>query len=464
MKLQFYVNGLPVTVETSPLRSLLSILREDLGLSGTKEGCSEGECGACAVHLDGELVKSCMVPACQLWGRSVVTIEGVSAQGPTGLQDAFLEEGAVQCGFCTPGFVMASEYILRNHPSPDEEAIRKGLAGNLCRCTGYASLVRGVQRAVMGGYTPREIPLSPSSSEISREIPQEYRKSLEKEGVFLPRTLEEALIILENSGEELLPVAGGTDILPDMVKKVRKPPEKVMNLRGIAELEKLEYREASGMLEIGAGVTFARIREHPLVKQHLPALHEMAAGVGAVGIQNMATLGGNLMSASAAGDAAPLLLALDAEVVFVSSRGERVLPLKDLYQGYRETVRQASELLYKVRIPSRLFGTPQKFFKVGTRKALTISRLSLGCSVVQEAPGVFSRVRLAVGSVTPWPVLLPKASELLENRPLSTEDVKRAAEILAGEVVPRKDTAYRQSMISNLICRFFAELLEQRVV
>lgn len=462
MKLQFYVNGLPVAVETPPLRSLLSILREDLGLRGTKEGCSEGECGACAVHLDGELVKSCMVPACQLWGRSVVTIEGVSAQGPTGLQDAFLEEGAVQCGFCTPGFVMASEYLLRNHPSPDEEAIRKGLAGNLCRCTGYASLVRGVQRAVMGGYTPREI--SPSSSEISREIPQEYRKSLEKEGVFLPCTLEEALVILENRGEELLPVAGGTDIIPDMVKKVRKTPEKVMSLWGLEELEKLEYREESGMLEIGAGVAFARIREHPLVKQHLPALHEMAAGVGAVAIQNMATLGGNLMSASAAGDAAPLLLALDAEVVFVSSRGERALPLGELYRGYRETVRQPWELLYKVRIPSRLFGTPQKFFKVGTRKALTISRLSLGCSVVAEAPGTFSRVRLGVGSVTPWPVLLPKAAELLENRPLSMEYVKNAAGILAADIVPRKDTAYRQSMISNLICRFFAELLEQRVV
>ena len=155
------------------------------------------------------------------------------------------------------------------------------------------------------------------------------------------------------------------------------------------------------MLEIGAGVTFARIREHPLVKEHLPALHEMAAGVGAVAIQNMATLGGNLMSASAAGDAAPLLLALDAEVVFVSSRGERVLPLGELYRGYRETVRQPSELLCKVRIPSSLFGTPQKFFKVGTRKALTISRLSLGCSVVQETPGTFSRVRLAVGVLLP---------------------------------------------------------------
>ena len=182
MKLEFYVNGLPVAVETPPLRSLLSILREDLGLRGTKEGCSEGECGACAVHLDGELVKSCMVPACQLWGRSVVTIEGVSIQGPTGLQDAFLEEGAVQCGFCTPGFVMASEYLLRNHPSPNEETIRKGLAGNLCRCTGYASLVRGVQRAVMGGYAPGRYPSpllppkSPGSLLRSTEKPSKRRE------------------------------------------------------------------------------------------------------------------------------------------------------------------------------------------------------------------------------------------------------------------------------------------------
>jgi len=462
MKLGFYVNGLPVTVDTPPLRSLLSILREDLGLTGTKEGCGEGECGACAVHLEGELVKSCMVPAFQLSGRSVVTIEGISAQGPTGLQDAFLQEGAVQCGFCTPGFVMASEYLLRNDPAPNEAAIRKGLAGNLCRCTGYGSLLRGVQRAVAEGYTPRIFP--PLSGEPFPEDSEMSRKSLEEEGIFLPRTLEEALKILETHGEDVLPVAGGTDILPDMVKGVRETPRKVMNLRGLAELEKLEYREESGALEIGAGVTFARIREHPLGARDLPALREMAAGVGAVAIQNMATLGGNLMTASAAGDAAPLLLALEGEAVFVSSRGERVIPMEDLYRGYRKTARQPSELLLKVRIPSRVFGSSQKFFKVGTRKALTISRLSLGCSVIEKAPGIFSRVRLGIGSVTPWPMLLPRASELLENRPLSMEYVKEAAAFLARDVVPRKDTAYRQEMIRNLICRFFAELLEKRVV
>ena len=462
MKLAFYVNGSPVTVETTPLRSLLAILREDLGLRGTKEGCGEGECGACAVHLDGELVKSCMVPAFQLGGRSVTTIEGLSAQGPTGLQKAFLREGAVQCGFCTPGFVMASDYLLRCNPSPDEESIRRGLAGNLCRCTGYGSLIRGVQRAAAEGYVPSPI-LSFSPEEIWKksELP---RKSLEEEGIFLPCTLAEALEILETHGEEILPLAGGTDVLPDIAKEVRSLPRKVMNLRGIPELEKLELCEKTGDLELGAGLTFARIREHPLVREHLPALAEMARGVGAVAIQNMATLGGNLMTASAAGDAAPMLLALGASVVFASSRGERLIPMEEIYRNYRETVRLPSELLVKIRIPSWSLGSLQRFFKVGTRKALTISRLSLGCWACESAPGVFSRVRLAVGSVTPYPVLFSRASELLENRKLSEEDLGKAAELLAHEVSPRKDTAYRQWMIQKLICRFFADIAKGKMV
>ncbi len=461
MKIEFYVNGQPVTVEAPPLRTLLAILREDLGLSGTKEGCGEGECGACAVHLDGELVKSCMVAACQLPGRRVVTIEGLSAQGPTGIQKAFLQEGAVQCGFCTPGFVMASDYLLRRNSSPDEEAIRRGLAGNLCRCTGYGSLIRGVRRAAEEGYVPPEMEYVSENTPFPEELP---RKSLEKEGIFLPRTLAEALEILETYGEEVLPLAGGTDVLPDIVKEVREVPRKVMSLREIPELNLLVRREDSGDLELGAGLTFARIREHPLVIHHLPALREMAAGVGAVAIQNMATLGGNLMSASAAGDAAPLLLALEAEAVFVSSRGERTLSMENFYAGYRKTRRLPSELLLKVRIPSHVLGSFQKFFKVGTRKALTISRLSLGCSVTESAPGIFSRVRLALGSVTPYPVLLSRAPELFENRPLTEEAVVRAAEILAKEVVPRKDTAYRQWMIRKLICRFFADISKVKMV
>ena len=144
----FAVNGTTVTVKSHPMRRLLDVLREDLGLSGTKEGCGEGECGACAVRLDGALVNSCLVPLFQVAGRSVETIEGVAPpEDPDGLQRAFLDEGAVQCGFCTPGMILATLDLLRRIPDPTREQVRQELSGNLCRCTGYQKIIDAVMAA-----------------------------------------------------------------------------------------------------------------------------------------------------------------------------------------------------------------------------------------------------------------------------------------------------------------------------
>ncbi|HQK24308.1 MAG TPA: (2Fe-2S)-binding protein, partial [Synergistaceae bacterium] len=173
MILSFAVNGKTVTVEGPPLRRLLDVLREDLGLTGTKEGCGEGECGACAVLLDGHLVNSCLVPLFQVAGRSVETIEGMAPQGsPDALQRAFMDEGAVQCGFCTPGMVMASRALLRENPSPRRKEIRTALAGNLCRCTGYEPIFRAVEGAAAAGY---EVPPPPPAPEFRVTCTEEGR-------------------------------------------------------------------------------------------------------------------------------------------------------------------------------------------------------------------------------------------------------------------------------------------------
>ena len=150
--IEFILNGEKVSVETDPLKRLLDVLREDLGLKGSKEGCGEGECGACAVLLDSELVNSCLVPVRTVAGREITTIEGYR-QTPqhAALSESFVEEGAVQCGICTPGMIMAAEALLSKHPAPTEEQIREGLSGNLCRCTGYNMIVRAVARAAEEG-------------------------------------------------------------------------------------------------------------------------------------------------------------------------------------------------------------------------------------------------------------------------------------------------------------------------
>ncbi len=148
IRVAFQVNGRAVTLETWPMARLLDVLREDLGLTGTKEGCGEGECGACAVRLDGILVNSCLVPMVQVAGRAVETIEGLAARPETrSLQRAFVEHNGAQCGICTPGMVVAAETLLEANAAPSEDEIREGLAGNLCRCTGYARIVTAVQEA-----------------------------------------------------------------------------------------------------------------------------------------------------------------------------------------------------------------------------------------------------------------------------------------------------------------------------
>ncbi|MCD5416885.1 (2Fe-2S)-binding protein [Candidatus Bipolaricaulota bacterium] len=147
MKLSFRVNRREVTVATATDRRLIDLLREDLGLTGTKEGCGEGECGACTILLDGQAVNSCLIYASQISGKSVTTIEGLATENLHPLQRAFIEKGAIQCGFCTPGFIMSAYALLAKHVDPSEDQIRWELSGNLCRCTGYTKIIAAVRYA-----------------------------------------------------------------------------------------------------------------------------------------------------------------------------------------------------------------------------------------------------------------------------------------------------------------------------
>jgi carbon-monoxide dehydrogenase small subunit len=146
------VNGQDVEVQTHPMTRLLDVLRRDVGLTGTKEGCGEGECGACSVLINGELVNSCLTPVLQAQGAEITTIEGVAGAGPVlhAVQRAFLEHGGAQCGICTPGMVLASMSLLQRHPNPDDAEIRAGLSGNLCRCTGYMRIFEAIRHAHAG--------------------------------------------------------------------------------------------------------------------------------------------------------------------------------------------------------------------------------------------------------------------------------------------------------------------------
>lgn len=152
MKIKFTLNNIKVEVEKELSKRLLDVLREDFSLMGSKEGCGEGECGACSVLINDKVVPSCLVAFGNVQGKSILTIEGLreTKQGQV-LKDAFSKEGAVQCGFCTPGMIMASHALLSENPHPTMEEIKIGLSGNLCRCTGYNMIMKAVQRASKEG-------------------------------------------------------------------------------------------------------------------------------------------------------------------------------------------------------------------------------------------------------------------------------------------------------------------------
>jgi carbon-monoxide dehydrogenase small subunit/xanthine dehydrogenase small subunit len=472
------INGEPRAVDAPPERRLLDILREDLGLTGTKEGCGEGECGACAVLLDGELVDSCLIPALQVAGRSVLTIEGLGTEeSPDRVQRAFLEEGAVQCGICIPGMVLASYALLERNPRPQREEIRLALAGNLCRCTGYERIIRAVERAsrmerrpaqaavsVQGTVTTDEAQASADHATLEARSPVRPPAKMESSrthpDALCDGSLADALRALAARKGDLVPIAGGTDLMT-AIRLGPPAPAELLDLSAYPELREVGTRD--GILVIGAAVTLTRILEDPLIARHAPALRQSAEVFGAPAIRNRATLGGNLMSASPAADLPPVLLALDAAAIFVSATGERRVPLAELYLGYRRTARQPGEILHSVRVPLASRAARQGFYKVGTRRAQSIAKVSLGGWIELGRNRKIRSVRLAAGSVAPTPMLLRETAAWLDARRLAPELPAQAEAIAAAEVRPiddvRSTAEYRRVVTGRLVRRFLEDQL-----
>ena len=270
MKIILTVNGTRHDLDVQPLRRLLDVLREDLGLTGTKEGCGEGECGACAVHIDGVLLNACQVPVYQAHGRSILTVEGLGTpEEPDPLQVAFVEKGAVQCGFCTPGLLMASRALLAAKPAPTVAEIRAGLAGNLCRCTGYGRVVEAVQSAA--GKHARNVADSPAL-DVGPPVPSDH----DAVRVIMPNSLTEALAALAD--ESCTIMAGGTDLMAAFHAGMPLP-SRVLDISGIQELSGIVMTPRG--VSLGAAVSYAELLDATEVTTPYPALAEAARDFGA---------------------------------------------------------------------------------------------------------------------------------------------------------------------------------------
>jgi xanthine dehydrogenase iron-sulfur cluster and FAD-binding subunit A len=503
---RFTVNGVAVEVDAPGGRRLLDVLRVDLGLTGSKEGCGEGECGSCSVLVDGRVVPSCLVPLCQADGRRIVTVEGLAIDGRLDpLQATMLEAGGVQCGICTPGMVVAGRAFLDEaRPTgdgtpPTDAAIREAIAGDLCRCTGYTRIVEAIRRAAVAraaaagnspaaGYSPAADPGSGVPFPIAWPPPlprTPARWNGPAPATISPAALDAALAALAAGG--VRPIAGGTDLMVQLAHEAAPAGTVLLDLSGLDELRAIRLEPKDGgpvtgapagaaasavdpvpgrpeSLLVGALATYADLRSSPLVAEHLPILAEVAAAVGAAQIQNRGTLGGNVVNASPAGDMLPVLLATGASIVLRSVRGEREVVADDFWPAYRRTACAADELVVAVGFPLPP-GRVVRFRKVGGRRAQAIGK-TLVAAAWRLDDGVLRDVRIAAGSVAPTPVRAPAAEAVLEGARPDAEAADRAAAAIAAEIAPiddvRSTAEYRRIATGRVLRRMVLDAADPR--
>jgi xanthine dehydrogenase small subunit len=455
MVISFTVNGQPYEIEADPRALLLHTLREDLGLRGTKYGCGEGECGACSVILNGRPVNACLTLTGQAHGGEILTVEGLNHDEP-GAQvlEAFAQAGAVQCGFCTPGFAISARALLTETPAPDVEAIRRGLSGNLCRCTGYTKIIKAVAEATQNRQSPA--PTRPRNGHAHAAITSQA-------GFTRPTTLTEALDLLNQPESRWRVIAGGTDVLVQNEHRLKSL--NLLDIGGLAELRQI--REQDGVISIGALVSYTELIRSPLVQKWAWPLVMAAREVGGVQIQNMGTLGGNVVNASPAADGVPPLYVLQAQLVLKSARGERTLSVETFALGPGKTVIQPDELLTEILIPKQMHtGQEIAFFeKVGPRKAQTIAKASLAFRG-WLIDGRLTHVRVALGAVAPTVILASQTSNTLTAGLLEEATLLQAGQAAHDECNPiddiRSTAVYRRKLVRGLLIRNLWPYLEIR--
>ncbi len=458
------VDGRPISLgETDPHQPLLHFLRER-GLTGVKEGCAEGECGACAVVVvasEGEgsrflTVNSCLVPAVGLAGREVLTVHGL-ADGDElhPAQAAMVETGGSQCGYCTPGFVVSlfAEYY-REGRKPGE-VWDESIGGNLCRCTGY----RPIRDALASLGAPGDDRHKRRLAQVTDAPASFAHRCTIEDGSEVrfhrPASLSELFEILVKEPEAKL-VAGGTDVYVEVNQLDRRWPVLVA-LEGVTELQTIT--DGDDALTIGAGVSLSRIEDE--LGEVVPMFGELFPLFSSRLIRNRATLGGNLINASPIGDSPPALLALDAKVVLASAKGERELPLSELFEDYRKTALKAGEILKAVVVP-KPFPTVQRFYKVSKRIMDDISTVAAGFGLWLDDSGTITKARLGYGGVAATPVRATEAENALVGRPFDAAAVVHASTFLGTAFTPMTDhrgsARYREAMVSRLLEKLHAEL------
>ncbi|MCL7938938.1 xanthine dehydrogenase small subunit [Halomonas sp. ATCH28] len=475
--IDFLLNGQPRHCEASPDTSVLELLRDSLGQTGTKEGCASGDCGACTVAIgeagpDGSVhyhsANACITPAHQLQGRALVTVEGL-AQGEAlhPAQAAMVAYHGSQCGFCTPGIVMSLFTLYEDQqedgaapPAPlTPERLEAALGGNLCRCTGY----RPIRDAAlsMGDY-PHERPAwLEKCTDAAGPSPSSPVERHDDSAFAQPRTLAE--LVDERSRHPEAPiVAGGTDLWLEVTQRLARY-QRVVDVTRVAELQAIEattLEDDRNGWWIGGAVTYSRLK--PLLEEHHEAFAHLLHRLGSAQVRNRGTLGGNIANASPIGDTPPVLLALGARLWLAGPEGERQLPLDDFFLDYKQTALREGEVIRAVFLPRPEAGRHLRVWKLSKRREDDISAV-LGAFGWRLEDGVLREVRLAFGGMAAIPKRAAAAEAALEGKAPSPAAFQAARLALAEDFQPMSDVRgsahYRRLSAANLLERLRLVLL-----
>ena len=474
--LHFYLNDQLIRTDQPAGSTLLDFVRYTQHLKGTKIGCREGDCGACTV-LVGELsatgeavqyqaMTSCLTPLGNAQGKHVVTVEGINAaQGSlTPVQQAIVQEGGSQCGFCTVGFVMSlTGHALGEKPSTPASALAS-IDGNICRCTGYKSLERAaaqLQQHLQDRPAVAALPWLAEQGFVPSYFAAMPGKLLALHNASQPTAQPgptDAAGLATPVAVQARVLGGGTDLLVQQPEQMRATPVHLTynqaQLRGI--------RREGSQLVLGAATTAQQLMESEEMLAVLPALPRFLKLVSSTPIRQMGTVAGNFINASPIGDLTILFLALGAEIELENAAGQRrILPLSELYLGYKQLAKAADEQVTSIRFPAPAPTDAFNFEKVSKRTHLDIASVNTAAWLRLE-DGIIREARLSAGGVGPVPMLLPRAAAALLGQPATLSTLRRAQELAQQEISPISDVRgteqYKRLLLHQLLEAHFVEM------
>ncbi len=464
-----HLNGKPLRVENADAFETVSdFLRKRQRLTGTKVVCAEGDCGACAVMVGRvnaagtgityRSVASCIQTMFQLDGAHLVTVEGLSEAGErNAVQDSMVKCHGSQCGFCTPGFVVSLCDLMQAGQPVDATTARRGLVGNLCRCTGYESIVKAAVetdrlklRSIDTVYPPKQL-LAAMSAASEEEVRVEAKDLI----FYKPVTIQSA-IAFRHENQTCLILSGATDLGVQRNKALRQFTT-VMSTAGLKPMRELKVTDK--WIEAGGAVTLSELES--ATATIIPELSHFLTYFGSPMIKNAATIGGNLCNASPIGDSIPAMMVLGASVEVAGANGSRSVPISEFYTGYRKTVLAADDMLTRVTIPLPSAAVIFKLYKVSKRKHLDISSVSVAIWMKLVA-GRIDEIRIAFGGVAATVVRLSDVEAMLVGKEPSLEAFEAAGAAAAAAVRPLTDVRgsdqYRLQLVENLLVKFWYDL------